>query len=118
MPEKTYDVKYYEGALGQRYKYYEEFQTADKPVKVIFDRETGIAHGVPEQIAVRLHKSEAFDIIGKDGKVPAEFAANASPLGKAKAGYSPAAPPPTYSYPKEKGPEAPPIASRGAKAKA
>ena len=65
MPEKTFDVKY-SGIFGSGYKYLEEFSTPTGVVKVQFDRETGIAKNVPETIALRLCKSEAFEIVGKD----------------------------------------------------
>lgn len=68
MPEKIYDVRY-NGTFGENYRHYEDFDVAGKKIRVEFDRETKIAKNVPEQVALRLNKSEAFDIINKDGNV-------------------------------------------------
>lgn len=69
MPEKTFDVKY-QGTFGKNYRYYEEFVVDGKTVRVTFDRETGIAKNVPEQIALRLARSEAFVTVDSTRTAP------------------------------------------------
>lgn len=84
--EKTYTVKYYEGTLP-RFKGYEELEVSGEKRTVTFaktDKGT-FALEVPLRFALRLHNSDAFDIVGPDGKVPAEFAEKASPHGKPQA---------------------------------
>lgn len=92
MPAKKHFVKYYDGILPN-WKGYEEFTTATGPYRVVFEQTAKgfIASDVPEDIAARLHKSDAYDIIDEKGAVPSEFAAGASPYGKPK--------PPTQSAP-------------------
>ena len=84
MPKK-YTVKYYEGTLP-RWKGYEEFNTALGLQRVVFEKtDKGVfANDVPEELAVRLHRSDAYDIVDEKGVVSAEFAAGASPHGKPK----------------------------------
>lgn len=91
--EKTYTVKYYEGVLP-KFKGYEELDISGDKLTVHFDKtdKGTFALEVPLRFALRLHNSGAFDIVGQDGKVPAEFAAKASAHGKP--GYAPKALPP------------------------
>lgn len=83
MAERTVTVKYYEGSLP-RWKGYEDLDVEGEKLRVAFVKDGAgkdlLAKDVPLKFALRLHKSEAYDIIGADGKVPAEFAENASPL--------------------------------------
>lgn len=83
MPKK-YTVKYYDTL--PRWKGYEEFNTALGLQRVVFEKtDKGFfANDVPEELAVRLHRSDAYDIVDEKGAVPAEFAAGASPHGKPK----------------------------------
>lgn len=82
---KTHFVKYHDGVL-KNWKGYEEFQTATGTYRAIFERTLNgyIAKDVPEGIATKLHRSEAYDIVDEKGVVPPEFADGASPHGKLK----------------------------------
>lgn len=83
MAERTVTVKYFEGSLP-RWKGYEDLDVEGEKLRVTFVKDGAgkdlLAKDVPLKFALRLHKSEAYDIVGADGKVPAEFAENASPL--------------------------------------
>ena len=76
---KTYHVKYI-GIFGPRYKYVEEFLTPTGKVSVQFDRETGIAKNVPEDIALRLCRSEAFELVGDDVPTKKESKVESQPI--------------------------------------
>lgn len=104
MPEKTYDVRYND-SFGEKYRHYEDFDFDGRKFRVEFDRETKIAKNVPEQIAFKLSKSEAFAIVDSKAK-SANTATVAPPEPKIEA-------PPAEPQAGGK-----PPASRGAKAKA
>lgn len=74
MPEKTYDVRYND-IFGEKYRHYEDFDFDGRKFRVEFDRETKIAKNVPEQIALKLSKSDAFAIVDSKAKTT-----NASPV--------------------------------------
>lgn len=83
MPEKTYDVRYND-SFGEKYRHYEDFDFDGNKFRVEFDRETKIAKNVPEQIALKLSKSEAFAIVDSKSK-PTSAALVAPPEPKVEA---------------------------------
>jgi hypothetical protein len=88
MAERTFTIKHYEGTIP-RFKGYETFKREDGSnytVNFAQDAKLGVvAKDVPFDVALRLHRSEAFDIIDPaTGKVPGEFFQGASPHGARK----------------------------------
>jgi len=92
--DRKVTVKYYDGSLP-RWKGFEDLEIAGEKFKATFVKDGAgkdwLAKDVPLRFALRLHNSEAYDIVGEDGKVPKEFAANASPLSDPKKRLPPAA---------------------------
>lgn len=91
--DRKVTVKYYDGSLP-RWKGFEDLDVAGEKFKVVFVKDGAgkdwLAKDVPLPFALRLHNSEAYDIVGDDGKVPKEFADKASPLSDPKRRLPPA----------------------------
>lgn len=89
MATRTLTVKYYSDSIP-RWPGFEVFidPQSKQEVRVDFvkdDKLGDVAREVPYNIALKMHRSEAYDIIDPEtGKVPDEFGTGASPNGKDK----------------------------------